>query len=181
MPKLFRQLLILTGVLSALSLTLLAVVFLLGSRIDPNHISTYEENFALAPAELWPYVSDIPRQVDWNSGIVKVEALPPHEEGHQVWREIYHTGDSLDFYLSNIVEERQIHRTIYDAQSPFQGRWEIEIVPIEGDGSRLIVTEHGTISHPILRFIAHRLMGADIFVKGYVQNIKQAIESGSAD
>ncbi|MFW7380775.1 MAG: hypothetical protein ACOH5I_18315 [Oligoflexus sp.] len=171
MPSLFRNLLIATGVLSALSLTLVGFLHFFGSRIDPHHVTTYEDTLALSSSELWSYVADIPKQVEWNEGIVKVEELQAFE-GHRVWRETYHTGDSLVFYISDVVERQSFTRTIHDPQSPFQGYWTIEIEALNDETSRIVVTEYGQIKHTILRFLAHNVMGIDTFIKSYVENIK---------
>lgn len=175
MPRLFRNMLIATGLLSALSLTLLGVLTYLGARIDQEHVATYSQDFALSPEEIWYFIADFPSQADWNEAIVLVEELALFE-GNPVWRETYSTGDSMTFYVSNVEVGRRLHRTIHKPDSPFQGHWEIEIIPSNGNQSQLVVTEFGKIRHPILRFLAHRIMGVDTFVKTYVENIAAASE-----
>jgi uncharacterized protein YndB with AHSA1/START domain len=179
LPAMIRRLLITVGILSGGFLVLLGILALIGGQIPETHQASYTKIIPAPPVEVWSYIADIPRQPDWNPSILKVESQPDYQ-GHATWREVYQNGDHLTFYLKAVDKPRQLTRVIHDEASPFQGRWELNLEPMEeGQKTRLTVTEYGHIEQPLLRFLAHHIMGTDAFIKNYTERIYQAAAATS--
>ena len=48
---------------------------------------------------------------------------------------------------------KKLVRTIADPKSPFLGSWTYELEPLDGDKTRLTITERGTVKPPLFRLI----------------------------
>lgn len=173
---LFKRLFILTGLISCVFLLTVGIVAVLGTRIDAQHTASYQTSIPAEIGDVWTLVSDIGSLSTWNPSIAKVEALEPYE-GYDVWRKTYQSGDKLTFYIKVHEPERHLSRVIHDPDSPFQGSWDIRLTATEGSQrTELHLTEYGEIKNPILRFVAHHVMGTESFIKSYAQTIEQVFQ-----
>lgn len=148
----------------------LAAVFVLllvaGLLLPRDHVASRTARFAAAPGAVWAVVSDFEAGPSWNPSVKKVERLPDRE-GRPAWREDLAFGPPLAFVLTESVPPRRQVRTIDAAQASFGGSWTWELEP-DGTGTRLTLTERGTVPFPLWRTLV-RIMGADAHVVRYLR------------
>ena len=151
------------GFLAVVS-TLLWVV---GGRLPETHEASASRHFNTAPEILFGYVTDLDQLVDWRRDLRKVEASPS-VDGRPAWRESGKYGrmqlvveESLP--PTRVAEGRYVTR-IVESTSAFGGRWTWLFAPDDKGGTRLTITEEGTIMSRPVRAMAHHLMGVDATV-----------------
>jgi hypothetical protein len=73
------------------------------------------------------------------------------------------------------VTERQPPRRlvtrIADQSLPFGGTWTYELTPA-GSGTRLTITEHGTVFNPVFRFMSRFVFGHAATIERFLKDIR---------
>jgi hypothetical protein len=143
------------GIAAGFLLGLLVLVWvglrIAGGRLPAEHETSRSLLLNQAPEAIWLVITDFPQMPSWNPLVREIERLPDRR-GHPVWRETYRNKDQLTLETTEAVAPRRLVRVIADENFPFRGSWEFAIEPA-GVGSRLTVTERGTIPSPFIRLM----------------------------
>lgn len=127
-------------------LALLIVVA--GLFVPKSHEARVTVRLGKTPPEVWAVVTDFARQPEWNPEISAATPLPDRD-GKAVWQEMF--GGNFRATVVNVVVEpptRLVREILPDG--PFYGSWTWELAP-DGQGTRLTVTERGTVENPFFR------------------------------
>ena len=138
-----KLLLIVVGVLAGLA-GLAVVVGLLRPK---THTAVHSVILAAAPERVWAEIADVERLPEWLPEITQVERLPDRD-GQPSYRE--HFGQ---FEATTVVTASDSARRLVKEILPggaFYGSWTWELAP-EGEGTRLTITEQGTVPNPLFR------------------------------
>ena len=162
---------LLAGVLITLAgaLSLVALAAAIGLFLPRDHTASRSLRTRQTPEAVWRAVTDFANEPTWFRAVVSVERLPAGE-GRERWRETYRDGESLTLETAEAIPPRRLVRRITDEGGPFSGRWEFEITPLP-DGSRLTITEHGSIPNPLFRFVARFISGHTAAMESYLTDL----------
>jgi len=138
-----KLLLIAVGVLAGL----VGVAAVVGAFRPKTHIAVHAVVLAASPERIWAEIADVERQPEWVPEVTKVERLADRD-GKPSYRE--HFGQ---FEATTVVTvsdpPRKFVKEILPG-GPFYGSWTWELAP-EGQGTRLTITEQGTVENPLFR------------------------------
>lgn len=153
--------------LGAITLPILACtgIWGIGSTFPESHEATVTVHVPAPPAEVEARVRDWAHATTWKSDVTEVEDLGL-VDGHQRFREC--TSECL---VLEILPGPDYTTRIVD-HPDFGGTWTWSFAPAEG-GTRVTLTERGTVPSPIFRFFMHLAFGPDA-------NIRHTAEALSA-
>ncbi len=124
---------------------------LVGMRQSKEHTVSRALTLKQSPEAVWAVISDLAGHTAWQPFLQYVKRLPDRD-GKEAWDLKYKGAGAPPMTL--VVTEKsppsRLVRTIDDAKKVFSGRWEFDIKPTSG-GSRVAITEHGTIPNPFFR------------------------------
>ncbi len=169
-----RKALIIMGVCSGLLLAFLAVLALLGTQIDPNHQIVVVKTIPVPQQKVWELVSNVKLIPQWNQTVKTVQITESNPLPQ--WEEEYQTGQKMSYRFTLLEPPTKLIREVVGKDAPFAGEWIIELREMP-DGTEVKITENGRIGNPLIRFIAHRIMGLNSFISQYIDAINQAANS----
>jgi hypothetical protein len=158
------------GALALLAL-LGGALWIAGSRLSAEHIVSRAVDLPLRPPDVWAIVTDYAAATQWVPHLQRTEMLP-QRPGRDVWREHDRGGPAIELETVEATAPHRLVRSIVDERGVFRGRWEYEIADA-GEGSRLTITEYGTIANPIIRYLARRWMDPAQYLQRYLQALAQ--------
>jgi uncharacterized protein YndB with AHSA1/START domain len=138
-----KWLLIAAGALGALAV----VILVIGLLRPKTHVASYSTVLGYPPERLWAAIADFERQPEWVPSITRVERLPDRD-GRPSYRESF-GGFQATTVVATFEPPRLLVKEILPG-GPFHGSWTWELVP-EGAGTRLTITERGTVENPFFR------------------------------
>lgn len=147
-----------------------AFVWIAGSLMARDHVSTCMIRVRKPAKEVWALISDPQNYPSWRPDVVRVER-GQDRDGHPVWREIgkgMH-ADGMAFEWTEVVPDKRLVVRIVDDGLPFGGTWTFELTP-SGDATSLRITETGFINPPPFRYIS-KLFGLDATIKKYLGSL----------
>ena len=148
---------------------------LVGCLISRSHRSSRSVTLQQAPATIWEAISNLDRLPSWWMMLRSVEKLPK-QDGKPRFRQTFANRRGKDNALElEVVESKAPERfvtRIADENAPFQGRWTYDIVPGDG-GTRVTVTEDGSIGNPLMRFFFRTMMSKTFYVDSYLRALGQ--------
>lgn len=139
----------------------------IGSLLPREHIATRTLTLRQPPQSVWRIVTDFASQPQWHPEMISVERLPDRD-GHEIWQEEYPRGMKIP--LETLVTEspRHLVRQIASDDLGFGGIWEYSITPTTEGGCQLTVTERGTVSNPLFRFVSKFVFGHTATMEKYM-------------
>ena len=167
-----RKPLIVLGILSGILLAILGTLALIGTSLSEDHHSVAEETLPYSIEKTWSYVSNIEDQARWNHSITKVELV---EGSKNMWKETYHSGDSMTYETLEVLAPNKLVRRIADENAPFQGKWTIMLSYVNDDKTKVTVVEDGSIKNPFLRFMVHKVIGLEKFQRNYLNSLQEGM------
>ncbi len=151
------------------ALALLALVLLaagIGAFLEPSHVATRQAVLAQAPDEVWRVITRFDRTPEWRSNVDVVEI----ESGDPIrFVEVGPQGP-LALEVTEQVRPRKLVLMTADPSLPFTGSWTFELQP-EGEGTRVTITERGTIDNPLFRFGARVFMDPAATAETYLVDL----------
>jgi uncharacterized protein YndB with AHSA1/START domain len=138
-----RWILIIIGVLFGL----VALVFIVGLLRPKSHTATHTTVLSAPPERVWAEIADVDRAPEWVPEVTKVERLPDRD-GRPSYRESFG-----GFEATTVIRVSEPPRLLVKEIVPggaFHGSWTWELAP-EGTGTRLTITERGTVENPFFR------------------------------
>jgi uncharacterized protein YndB with AHSA1/START domain len=150
----------------AVLMTIGLVVAIVGSMLPRDHVATASARIAGAPREVWSAISEPKDFPSWRTDVKQVEMLPATPSGI-AWRE--HSGDGTISYVVDRSEApTRLVTRISDQNLPFGGTWEYQLEP-DGTGTKVTITERGSVYNPIFRFVSRFVMGHTATMRSYLR------------
>jgi hypothetical protein len=138
-------------------ISFLIAVPLVGLVLPRGHVVARSITLHHAPERIWQVITDFNEAPAWRPSLTRIEQLPSRQ-GVALWREHYQGGDALTLATVESIAPARLVREIADPDLPFGGRWVYEIVPLNGEKSRITITEHGDVSNPVFRVVSRFFM-----------------------
>jgi uncharacterized protein YndB with AHSA1/START domain len=138
----------------------------IGMFLEPSHVASRQAVFARTPEEVWDVITRFDRSPQWRTDVDAVEI---------------ESGDPIRFVemgpqgpLPLEVTEQERHQRLVlmaaDPSLPFTGSWTFELEPVDG-GTRLTITERGTVDNPLFRFMARLFMDPSATATTYLVDL----------
>jgi uncharacterized protein YndB with AHSA1/START domain len=125
----------------------------IGATLEPTHVATRSAVLARTPDEVWQVITRFDRTPRWRSDVDAVDI----ESGDPIrFVELSDQGP-MPFEVTEQVPPTKLVLVTADPELPFSGSWTFELEPAPG-GTRLTITERGTIHNPLMRLAARVLM-----------------------
>jgi hypothetical protein len=160
------------GWLSVVIMLAIGAAFVMGGRLPPDHTATITGTVSAPQQKVWQLISDVSSQPNWRSGLKAITPLPPQGDA-PCWAEVQ---SSMTMPLCADLTQPPTRRVvrIEDPKLPFGGTWTYELQPAGTSSTLVTITEHGTISPAIWRFMDHYVMGEDSQIKRYLADLTRA-------
>jgi len=126
---------------------LIVLMTVIGALRPKSHVASVSIVLRAAPPDVWAVITDYARLPEWFAQITKVERLEDRD-GRAAWRQNFGR-----FAATMVVTEWDPPRKVTNEiqpDGPFYGTWTWELAP-EGAGTRLTITERGTVDNPFFR------------------------------
>lgn len=147
-------------------LVLLVVgIALIGALLPADHVASVSAHYEQPPDVVWSTITDFEAFPEWRSGVDRVSAMSS-EDG---WIEYGSTGP-MPLAISEAEAPRRLVLRIASDDLPFGGTWTYEIAPV-GGGSTLTITENGTVSNPLFRFMSRFVFGHTMTMEAYLTDL----------
>jgi hypothetical protein len=150
------------GALAALVL----LAYLVGARLPPEHVATVRAHFRQPPDSIYRVLTDIPDYPSWRRDVERVQLSPPRG-GHIVWRELTRSG-TQEYEFTVAIHPTRLVSTLVSQGARDSGRWIFQILPDAG-GTTLTVTEEGTVTNPLFRFVSRLILGTHTSIERYLR------------
>ena len=148
-----------TVALAALAFVVLLLVVLLaaGSTLPEDHVASAQAVIEAPPAEVYALLSDPVGLTDWRPQIDSVDVLEP-VDGRLRWRESSSFGEVTFEQSEAVAEARLVISVVEEPDADFTGSWTYDL-EAEGPGSRVTITERGSVTHPFFRLLTRYVVG----------------------
>ena len=150
-------------------LAFLGVLAYLGTNFDVQHEVEVEATLPYSQELIFDMIASVGNIPDWNKDITAVEIT---SKAPLEWAETYSTGQVMNYRILEMKKPELLVRKIIDEESPFQGQWTFRFEAVAPEQTKLTIREIGQIDNPLIRYLAHEVMGVDSFLKDYVESIK---------
>jgi uncharacterized protein YndB with AHSA1/START domain len=137
-----------------------------GATMEPSHVASRQAVYARTPEEVWDVITRFDQAPRWRTDVDAVEI----EAGDPI--RFVEMGAQGPLPLE-VTEQERPHRLVLmaaDPSLPFTGSWTFELEAVEG-GTRLTVTERGSIDNPLFRFVARLFMDPASTVTTYLVDL----------
>jgi uncharacterized protein YndB with AHSA1/START domain len=124
------------------------LVLVVGLLRPKSHTASRTFRLAKAPADVWAVISDFERVPEWFGEVTKVERIAD-VDGRPAYRETFGGNFTVTTVMRELVPPQRIVREILPGGA-FHGTW-TWLLAAEGPGSRLTITERGTVPNPFFR------------------------------
>jgi uncharacterized protein YndB with AHSA1/START domain len=137
----------------------------IGAFLPKDHVVSRTLETRQSVEAVWETVSDFAGQPNWWKDVREVSRVGDRD-GHDVWREV-HRDMTLTMETVEADPPVRLVRRIIDEDLGFTGEWEYVLSPTPS-GSRLTVTEHGTVTNPIFRFMSRFVISQSATIEAYL-------------
>ncbi|HYE79045.1 MAG TPA: SRPBCC family protein [bacterium] len=158
------------GLVAFLGLFLVAGTAI-GAGMDPTHETSTAITLQQPPETLWADLTAVDAYPQWRP---EVRAIKRHPGTALKWDEDW-GGGQPPVTLTAITMEapRHLVLSIDDNEGTYSGSWDFTLEPA-GSGTRITITERGTINNSFLRFAMCGLMKCtDYCLKVYLRDLAQ--------
>lgn len=161
------------GACVAVLVLLVALATVLGRRLPPDHTVQAVLRVGKPMHEVFGLIDNLEAQPTWDKGVTRVETLP--QEAGQRRRRMY-MGRNV-FVLTDTTREppTRLVRTIADDHKFFGGSWTFDLAPDAPNATKVTLTEHGTISAPIARFMMKHFVDPAMYLRRQLAAMARAL------
>lgn len=145
---------------------LIALVALIGAMLPRDHVAAVMARITAKPDDVWTTITTPAAFPQWRSDVKRVDVLPPTATGPS-WRE-HGSNGAITFATEAWEPPARFVSRITDTGLPFGGSWEYRVEPDGAAGSRVTITERGSVYNPVFRFVSRFIMGYTGTMKGYL-------------
>jgi uncharacterized membrane protein len=143
----------------------IALVALIGSRLPKQHIATRSILVHKTPAEVYAVVHDFESAPKWRTDLHSVEVITT-ADGKIRFKETGKDGE-VNFELTEDVPGQRMVTRIVDTDLGYSGAWTYTFT-VEGNSTRLSITENGEVSNVIFRFLSKHVFGHTATIDEYL-------------
>ena len=156
--------------LAVFCLLLLAffVMTAIGKGLDPKHVVTASLHVNRTPAEVFTLVSNLEAWPSWCRNVQKVEKLPDRD-GHQTVR-MFMGRNRMVLKVSVTHAPSRFAIVIDDESKFFAGEWDYHLNS-EVNGTRLKLTEHGSVRPAFPRFLLKYVVDPSKYLKSHLCDV----------
>jgi hypothetical protein len=123
---------------------------------------------------VWSTVRNFDAYAEWRDELEHAEVVDT-DQAQVRWRETSTRG-SVTFGVTGEQAPERLSARILDDDLPFTGEWTWTLV-VDDAGTRVTITERGSVPNPAFRFIAAHFMGytksLDRYLRGLAQRLGQ--------
>ena len=153
----------------AIAAAAIAALYIVGSNLARDHVATRRLTLKTAsPDAVWTKIADEAKAPAWRKDVKAVKRLADNN-GHEIWRETFASGNALIYETLESVPPTRLVRAIVD-ETMFGGTWTI-VVESSGTGTTVTITENGWIKSPIFRTLTKYAWGHDATMNTYLTNL----------
>jgi uncharacterized protein YndB with AHSA1/START domain len=145
----------------------IVLVVVIGALLPRDHVASMSARIAASPAAVWDAITTPEQFPSWRRDVQSVDVLPPTPTGAS-WREHLRNMD-ITMVVASAEPPRRLVARIADTDLPFGGEWEYRVAPDGAAGSVVTVTEHGSVSNPVFRFVSRFVMGHTATIDTYLR------------
>jgi uncharacterized protein YndB with AHSA1/START domain len=149
----------------AVLFALVALLFIVGAMLPREHVASRTVTLRASPEVVFALLDDPRRAPSWRTGLSSVEGDASR------FIEVSRHG-RIPFVVTEREPPRRRVTRIDDPTLPFGGTWTWELAP-DASGTRLTVTEHGTVGPPLFRFLSKFVFGHDGTLKQVLGDLER--------
>jgi uncharacterized protein YndB with AHSA1/START domain len=155
-----------------------AVVVVVGLCLPQDHVASRAVKVRAAPEAVFPVLTDLAAFPTWRPDVKKVDVLPS-EGTKRLWREETDFGP-IKIRELEVEAPRKLVTEIADPDLPFAGTWTYELAPQAGGGTRVKITERGSVKNPVFRFLSRFVMGQTKTMDVYLTALAKKLGDNAA-
>lgn len=158
-----------------------------GAAMPREHRTGLVLHLKASPERVWELLADHAKDPEWRPEVERTVQLPDRE-GHPVWEDQYRGGRRMAFEDTVALRDMRLVRTLVPEpgqdkpaqdRAAFSATWTFELSPEPGGGTRLLLTEEGSI--PLLfRFIAKHVIGETRIMDAYLKALAARLGESAA-
>lgn len=145
---------------------LVVLMAIVGATMEPSHVATRQAVLARTPDEVWDVITRFDETPSWRTDVDAVEI----ESGDPIRFVELGAQGPLPMEVTEQERPRRLVLMAMDPSLPFTGAWTFELEPVDG-GTRLTITERGTIGNPLFRFVGRLFMDPAATVNTYLVDL----------
>lgn len=162
--------------MATVMLSLTGGIYAYGLSHDAEHTATGSEVVNAPVAKVFSMQAD-PREVaKWKDQIAEVRDYKDLGGGLASWREVWKDNNQFDFVITHYEHNKLLRIQITDLNEVFYGSWTVEFEAAEG-GTRVTITEAGTIPNAFVRGAFHLSTTTDATLKDHLSQLKSAAKA----
>jgi hypothetical protein len=142
------------------------IILIIGFALPKAHTAAVQARFTAAPDRIYAVIADIENGTRWRTGLKKVEVLSREP---LTWRETADWG-TITFVRDEAIPNQLIRTRIADEDQGFGGTWTYALMP-QDSATLLTITENGTVSNPLFRFMSKFIFGHYTSLETYVADL----------
>jgi Polyketide cyclase / dehydrase and lipid transport len=145
-----------------------ATILIIASRLPAQHTASKSIRLKKKPADVYALVFDFASASSWRPDVKNVEMLD-NIDGRIRYRENSSHG-AVTYEVAENVSGEKIVTRIVDLDLGYSGSWtyQFEAIP---EGTRMRITEDGTVSNLLFRFMARYVFGYTSTMESYLKAV----------
>lgn len=147
---------------------LVAVILSVGAMLPVAHSASVRATYRVAPSAVWEAITAYEAFPEWRSGVDRVEARA-FSDGSRGWIE-YGSSGPLPMAVDVADPPRLLTLRIASDALPFGGTWTYELEETAA-GTRVTITEDGTVTNVLFRFISRFVFGHTATMERYLADL----------
>jgi hypothetical protein len=155
---------------------LVVIMAVIGWLLPVGHRASRQATFPAPPEAVYATITGVQQYPAWRSKLKSVEMVSRPDK--LSWREIGSDGTIL-FVMDEAVPARRVVTRIADDKLPFGGSWTFELTPAPA-GTALRITEDGTVTNPIFRFMSRFVFGHAATITRYLEDLGRKLGRAGA-
>jgi uncharacterized protein YndB with AHSA1/START domain len=169
---------ILLGLVALFALAAL-VLQLAGSRLPREHRSQLSVTLRASRTAVWAAVTDYAKMPAWWPAVKSIRTEKLADGTELTWNTDKH-GQEIAFRTQEERPRERLVRVIAGPKDlPFGGTWTYELADTGEGGTRLTLTENGTIEPPVYRALATWVFGLDTTQKDFLTQLEKHLAAKS--
>jgi uncharacterized protein YndB with AHSA1/START domain len=148
---------------------MVGVVALLGARLPVSHVATRSVVIAAPPTDIFAAISDFSSASSWRGDVKSMSVTTDSATGRLRVTEVSSSG-TMTMEVEQVMPPMRLVTRIVGDGLPYGGAWAYRLEP-QGSSTRVTITEHGEVYHPVFRFISNYLIGHTGTLETYLTNL----------
>ena len=152
---------------------LLTAMLLLGATQPRDHTVSATVTLHAPLQTVWNRITDVQAQPGWRPTLTAVAAYPSND-AHPCWTE---TTSLRTLPLCETLADPPSSRVIRTRRPAlsFSGNWTFSLWPVDGQTTRLTLTERGSTASLLWRFVNHFVVHEDTGIKRYESDLQKSL------